>query len=405
MMREGLMRHPPDFLGRYSGKPDLQMYTEELKVNIWRARPKNTNTLKRKLRINGHSHLLPYPEQIPQFMKDKKIFWVDDERKYMLQDDWKRPVTDSSFFLDEKLAWMELNKIDHAVILNLSQLYGNGLRLEAMKHALRFQNDFNAKVQQDHPSKFTCGFVVHPGFIHGALWEIERCVEELGLRVLCLPTHFMDSIGQWRSVFDEENDPIFELANKYKLAIEIHPYDGDKMIKLENVNWRFHLIWMLAQCGDAYHFYTLNGMQERFPHIRTCFAHGGQLAQMNLGRRIQGFDGRPDLFEGKVHPRKAVGHPNIYFDTLVHDTDSFKLMVDRQGSKQIIMGLDDPYPLGEMVSDAQSSYPGKLLDLAMERDIIGQKQHDDIWEDNVLRWLFGEDEGAKKDLVRKILGE
>ena len=70
-----------------------------------------------------------------------------------------------------------------------------------MKKALRFQNDFNAKVQHNHPEKFTCGFVVHPGFIHGALYEIERCVEQLNMKVLCLPTHFMDSIGQWRSVF------------------------------------------------------------------------------------------------------------------------------------------------------------------------------------------------------------
>ena len=79
--------------------------------------------MKRKLRINGHSHLLPYPEQIPSFMKEKEIFWVDDERKHMLQKGWKRPVTDSSFFLDEKLLWMEKNRLDHAVVLNLSQLY------------------------------------------------------------------------------------------------------------------------------------------------------------------------------------------------------------------------------------------------------------------------------------------
>ena len=272
-----------------------------------------------------------------------------------------------------------------------------------MKKALRFQNDYNARIQHDNASKFTCGFVVHPGFIQGALWEIERCVKELGLRVLCLPTHFMDSIGQWRSVFDKENDPIFELANEYNLAIEVHPYDGEKMIKLENTSWRFHLIWMLAQCGDAYHFYTLNGMQERYPNIRTCFAHGGQMAQMNLGRRIQGFDGRPDLFEGKTHPRKAVGHPNIYFDTLVHDTDSLELMLKRQGSNQIIMGLDDPYPLGEMESEAQSSYPGKLLDLAIDRELISQTQYDEIWEDNVLRWLFGEDKVQAEKLIQKIL--
>jgi aminocarboxymuconate-semialdehyde decarboxylase len=359
--------------------------------------------MKRKLRINGHSHLLPYPSEIPDFMREKEIFWVDNESKYMLQKGWKRPVTDSSFFLNEKLDWMEKNSIDHAVVLNLSQLYGNGLRLEEMKMALRFQNDFNAKVQNDHQSKFTCGFVVHPGFIQGALWEIERCVEQLGLKVLCLPTHFMDTIGQWRCIFDEETMPIFELADKYKLAVEIHPYDGEKMIKLENVAWRFHLVWMLAQCGDAYHFYTLKGMQEKFPNMRVCFAHGGQLAQMNLGRRIQGFDGRPDLFEGYMHPRKAVGHKNIFFDTLVHDTDSLDLMIKRQGISQIIMGLDDPYPLGEMESERQSSYPGKILDLALEEKKINESDYKDIWEDNVLNWLFGDDDQAKKDLVAKIL--
>ncbi len=337
-------------------------------------------------------------------MKDKGIFWVDKERKYMLQKDWSRPVTDSSFFLDEKLEWMERFKIDHAVVLNLSQLYGNGLRLEEMKQALRFQNDFNARIQQDYAQKFTCGFVVHPGFVRGALWEIQRCVEELGLKLLCLPTHYMDTIGTWRSIFDPENEPIFELASEYNLAVEIHPYDGEKFIKLENTAWRFHLIWMLAQCADAYHFFTLNGYADKYPNMRTCFAHGGQLAQINLGRRIQGFDGRPDLFEGKTHPRKSVGHKNIFFDTLVHDTGSLELLIKNQGSTQVLMGLDDPYPLGEMESIPQSSYPGKILDLAQNQGLLNQEQYDAIWSDNVLQWLFGNDQAQKDVLIKKILG-
>ena len=41
--------------------------------------------MQRKFRINAHSHLLPYPEEIPQFLKDNQIFWVDEDRKYMLQ--------------------------------------------------------------------------------------------------------------------------------------------------------------------------------------------------------------------------------------------------------------------------------------------------------------------------------
>ena len=343
------------------------------------------------MKINGHSHLLPYPKQIPAFMKDKEIFWIDDDRSFMRQKNWQRPITSESFFLNEKLAWMDTNKIDHAVILNLSQLYGNGLTQSDMKQALRFQNDFNAEIQANHPKKFTSGFVIHAGFVDGALWEIERCVEKLGLKVLCLPTHYLDTAGNWKGIFNPETEPILELANKYKLAIEVHPYDGEKFIQLENISWRFHLVWMLAQCADSYHFYTLNGYYDKYPNIRTCFAHGGQLNHINLGRRTQGFDGRPDLFEGKNRPSKAIGHPNIYFDTLVHDTMSFEVMIKRlKTTNQIILGLDDPYPLGEMESEAQSSYPGKLLDLAIKQDLISKQQHQEIWENNVVRWLYGD---------------
>jgi aminocarboxymuconate-semialdehyde decarboxylase len=123
-----------------------------------------------------------------------------------------------------------------------------------------------------------------------------------------------------------------------------------------------------------------------------------------LGRRIQGFDGRPDLFEGKSHPRKAVGHKNIFFDTLVHDTGGLQLLIKNQGSKQVIMGLDDPYPLGEMESAKQSSYPGKILDLAMDRNIISEEERDAIWEHNVIQWLCGDDEVAKQKLIDRILG-
>jgi aminocarboxymuconate-semialdehyde decarboxylase len=87
----------------------------------------------------------------------------------------------------------------------------------------------------------------------------------------------------------------------------------------------------------------------------------------------------------------------------VHDTGSLDLLIKNQGSQQVLVGLDDPYPLGEMESDKQSSYPGKLLDLAMKRDIITEKEHDQMWEDNVLNWLYGDDQAGKEALVKKIL--
>ena len=56
-----------------------------------------------------------------------------------------------------------------------------------------------------------------------------------------------------------------------------------------------------------------------------------------------------------------------------------------------------------MESEKQSSYPGKILDLAIERKIITENQRDAIWEDNVIQWLCGNNEISKQTFINRIL--
>lgn len=338
------------------------------------------------MKINAHSHLLPEPNQIPEFLKKKKLFSIDSDKKFMRQGDWSRPITHPSFFINEKLKWMKNHGIDHAVVLCLSQLYCNGWKRKDTFDAIKFQNDFNSSIQEQYSQTFTCSFVVQPLYISDALKEIERCVSKLNLKVLCLPTHFISSNGKWVSIADEQVEPIFELANKYSLSIQIHPYDAEKMVNLEDKFWRFHLVWMLAQCADTFHLFTLRGIPNKYPNIRTCFAHGCMLGIANYGRRLQGFDGRPDLFKETTNPRSFLIHKNLFFDTLVHDSFTLELMKKRVGVSQIVAGLDDPYPLGEM-EDVGSSFPGRVIDYAVESGIISKNDSDKIWNQNVLNWL------------------
>jgi aminocarboxymuconate-semialdehyde decarboxylase len=271
-------------------------------------------------------------------------------------------------------------------MLNLSQIYCNGWKNQDAKDAITWQNDFNASVQGDYPDKFTSGFVVQPLYMEDALKEIERCVTELKLKLLCLPTHFLNASNEWTSIADKSVFPIYELANKYNLAVEIHPYDGEKIVNLKDQYWRFHLVWMMAQCADTLHLFTLNDIPNKFPNIRTCFAHGCMLGIANYGRRLQGFDGRPDLFEDVENPRASLGHKNLFFDSLVHDSYTLELLKRRVGVSQIVAGLDDPYPLGEM-EGVGNSFPGRVIDFAVEVDILTQREADEIWRDNVLMWL------------------
>lgn len=352
-------------------------------------------------RINAHGHLLPDPAQIPAFMREQRIFWIDEQRRFMHQDDWKRPITDPSFFLAEKLDWMARNDIHHEVVLNLSQLYCNGYSRQKTADVLRFQNDFNAALQHDHPRAFTTGFTAQAAWMDDALREVERCVLELGMSLLCLPTHFLNTQGQWLSIAHESAEPLFALADQHGLAVEIHPYDAPRMIALPDQHWRFHLVWMCAQTADVYHEFTLRGLHDKYPRVRTCFAHGNQFGQVNIGRRTQGYEGRPDLFAGMQHPAQALGASNVFFDTLVHDVLSFNLLLQRQGISQIVAGMDDPYPLGEM-DTVPGCYPGKVIDEAVAHGFITPAEREQVWYDNVLRWLCGEHQSELRDRLGNL---
>lgn len=342
--------------------------------------------LQNTTRINAHGHVIPYPEEIPAFMKDNKYFWIEPDGSAMRQGDWSRPVTHASFFADTKIQWMDKNSIDHMVVIVLSQLYGNGMPKQALKDMHSWYNDYQGLLQAHHRERMTCGMVVNPAYMDQALKEVERCVTKLKLKVLCLPTHYYSADGEWICTSDETTEPLWQLANEYGLAIEIHPYDGQKMINLSDKHWRFHSVWMCAQTADNYHEFMLNDFGCKYPNVRTCYAHGNQYSIVNHGRRRQAYVGRPDFFEGKSHPDQCLGMDNVFFDTLVHDELSLEMLMRRFGASQLVAGLDDPYPLGEM-DDIEDGYPGKLIDSAVENGFMTNDQRSDIWKDNVLRWL------------------
>ena len=70
------------------------------------------------MRINAHGHILPEPFQIPNFMKEKKLFSIDQDKKFMRQGDWSRPISGPGFFIKEKIEWMHQHNIDYGYLFN-----------------------------------------------------------------------------------------------------------------------------------------------------------------------------------------------------------------------------------------------------------------------------------------------
>jgi aminocarboxymuconate-semialdehyde decarboxylase len=153
---------------------------------------------------------------------------------------------------------------------------------------------------------------------------------------------------------------LWKTAQDLGAAIFVHPWDmmgKERMPKY----WLPWLVGMPAESSLAICSMIFGGVFERFPQLRVAFAHGGGAFPGTIGRIEHGFHVRPDLvaIDNKTEPRKYLAHgrqpARFYVDSLVHDADAVKLLIEIFGAERVALGSDYPFPLGE-------AEPGQLIE-------------------------------------------
>ena len=119
------------------------------------------------------------------------------------------------------------------------------------------------------------------------------------------------------------------------------------------------------------------GIFDKFPKLRVAFAHGGGNFHHTLGRIEQGFIQRPDLcaVDNSNNPKDYIN--KFYIDSLVHSQDSLQFLINKVGTKQIALGTDYPFPLGETI-------PGDLISKIKS---ISKKDKERLFYGTALEWL------------------
>ncbi len=213
----------------------------------------------------------------------------------------------------------------------------------------RLLNDHVAGVVSDHPTRFVGLGTLPMQAPNLAVAELERCVRELNLAGVQIGTH----VNDWNL-----NDPalfsVFECAAELGAAVFVHPWDmmgKDRMGKY----WLPWLVGMPAETSLAICSVIFGGVLERLPTLRIGFAHGGGAFPGTVGRVEHAFNVRPDLcaVDNNVNPRDYLGR--FYVDSLVHDADALRYLIQLVGLDRVALGSDYPFPLGE-------TNPGSLID-------------------------------------------
>jgi aminocarboxymuconate-semialdehyde decarboxylase len=219
----------------------------------------------------------------------------------------------------------------------------------------RILNDHIAGVVRDHPRRFIGLGTLPMQDPDLAIRELERCCGELSLAGVQIGTH----VNQWN--LDEPSlFPLFARAEQLGAAIFVHPWDILAPERLSRY-WLQWLVGMPAETTVAICSLIFGGVLERLPRLRIAFAHGGGSFPGTLGRIEHGFDVRPDLCATACSGSPREQLHRLYFDTLVHDADALRRLVQLVGAARLSLGSDYPFPLGE-------ESPGRLIESLEDLD-------------------------------------
>ena len=328
------------------------------------------------LKVDIHTHIIP--DNLPDFTKkfryegfvrlDKKN---DSEADMILFNENFRTINCNCWNPKIRLNEMGKTDIDLQVISPIPIMFSYWANAKDALEQSQLINDFISDVCIKYPKRFVGLGTIPMQSIDYSIKELERCKNDLNLQGIEIGTNINDQNLNEEQFFD-----IFAACEELSMSIFIHPWQMMGMSKMKKY-WLPWLVGMPAETTRAICSMIFGGVFDKFPKLRVAFAHGGGNFHYTLGRIEQGFLQRPDIcaVDNTNNPRKYID--KFYIDSLVHNSDSLKFLIDTVGPNQIALGTDYPFPLGETT-------PGNIIDTL---ESITKKDKERLFHGTALEWL------------------
>jgi len=299
------------------------------------------------LKIDVHTHILP--REIPDFRGKYgyggfiRLEHRDACSADMVSDDGRffRRVGDNTWDPARRLEDADATGVTVQVLSTVPVMFSYWAEAADASDLSRILNDHLAEVVRAQPGRFTGLGTVPLQDPDLAARELARCVNDLGLAGVQIGTH----VEAW-NLDDPALFPFFQHAEELEAAVFVHPWD---MMGKEEMPryWLPWLVGMPAEAARAACSLIFGGVLERLPRLKIMLAHGGGAFPFTLGRIERGFTSRPDLcaVDNDRNPREYV--ERLFVDSLVHDPQALRYLLDLFGPERVALGSDYPFPLGE----------------------------------------------------------
>jgi aminocarboxymuconate-semialdehyde decarboxylase len=142
---------------------------------------------------------------------------------------------------------------------------------------------------------------------------------------------------------DERLEPFWARAEELACVIFLHPFGCSLDERLD----RFYLSNTVGQPTEnavALSHLIFSGVLDRHPGLRIVAAHGGGYLPTAIGRSDRAWRVRPEARGCEHEPSTYL--KRLWFDTVVHDPEGLRRLVETVGEGRVVLGSDFPFDMG-----------------------------------------------------------
>jgi aminocarboxymuconate-semialdehyde decarboxylase len=273
-----------------------------------------------------------------------------------------RSMIDEVVDVEEILERQREAGVDHVLLSPWVQLLFPAAEPEVALERCRIQNESLAALVAREPNRVSALGAV-------PLQAPELAAEELA-RIRAQGLAGIEITASVRGTYlgDPSFEPLWEAAEETDALIFVHPTTrafGDPPF---DSYYLWNSIGNPLETTIAAAHMTMAGVMERHPQLRVVLAHGGGALLALRGRlsHCHGFQpqARSTLRESPVDSIRR-----FYFDTLVHEPELLRALIEFVGPERVLLGSDYPFDMGQR--DARAAVSSLGLPAEEEELILG----------------------------------
>jgi aminocarboxymuconate-semialdehyde decarboxylase len=292
--------------------------------------------------IDCHSHLVP-PSLLEAVRKEAGSFpslrLIEDGASVGFSFSGgkpTRPVAKPLIDVAGRLAWMDAQGIDRQVVGGWLDMFGYELPAAEGERWSRLANE-HLKAQGDNERRLIPLATV-PLQDGGRAAQVLRAARDAGFRGAMIGTQ-PKGVG---GVLDDPSlDPFWRTADDLGAVLFIHPVFESGDARVHNYGMA-NAVGRITDTLIAVSRIIYSGHILRYRNAKIIVGIGGAALPYVIGRLRRNFEVDPKLTD----PDASLAA--LYYDTLVHDPRSLRLLAEVVGTDRIMLGSDAPFPIGDL---------------------------------------------------------